>query len=246
MNDLETFSHHQAQRLLMGIGAVLLGAVLCACLTAPPLYHLFSWLARYLTASRHLQELEFGRVVTRAFLVYLIVFSVIAVRRVHHLTWSALGLPRMAHWRKALVRGSIWGVVTLGALLLWALVGGGMEWAPPVWTRWVPRLITYAVGAVLIGFIEEIFFRGALFGMSRRLMPWFWAALWTSLFFSFVHFISPRFPEEAVTVDAWSGFRILPHLVNMAREPEFYWPLSLNLFLIGMVLCTWYQREGHC
>ncbi len=230
---------------LRGIGAVVLGAILVSCLSAPPIFNGLTRLADFFPQSRHLTDLEFGRVVTRAFLVCLVLFSWMAVRRMHSWNWSALGVPRHPQWRQALGRGLCWGLVTVALVMAVALIGGGVVWNPPAWTRWAPRIITYGIGAVLIGFIEEIFFRGALFGMGRRLWPWFVVAVVTSAFFSWVHFISPRFPEAVETARWFDGFRILPHLLDTSRATDYYWPFAFNLFLIGMVLCTWYQREGH-
>jgi membrane protease YdiL (CAAX protease family) len=62
--------------------------------------------------------------------------------------------------------------------------------------------------SVLVGFVDEIIFRGVIFNLFRRNLHIFWAILLASLFFAYCH-VSTRsgIPIDADGVTLWSGFR---------------------------------------
>ena len=235
----------QALHYLARTAAALALAVLLACLLAPLVYNGLVVVGQHWDGWSRLETLRFGRVVSRVFLLSFVGFLFLALRHRGDGHVMLPGLRRCTGWRAMLGRGFLIGIATVGLTVAVVVMGGGLVWAPPVWTRWVPRIATYLIGALLIGWLEELFFRGMLFGWARRLAPWGVVAVGISLFFSWVHFISPPSPQVVDYVHWFDGFRVLPRLVDTSEAFDYYWPFALNLFLIGMVLSTWYQRDGH-
>ncbi len=90
--------------------------------------------------------------------------------------------------------------------------------------------------ALLVGFFEELFFRGALFkGLLEDAgrAPAFFAA---NLFYAASHFIKP--PEDFAPggLDPWAGVRFLVGNLQPFLNPPAILPGLVGLFLIGLVL----------
>jgi hypothetical protein len=107
------------------------------------------------------------------------------------------------------------------------------------------RVVGYLVGAVIVGVIEEWFFRGVLFGILRAGMGFWGGAIVSSAVFSSIHFAKPV-PASGVVYGHWySGFSLMPYMFQDANAgPDHYFPVALTLFLMGMVLCAFYQKSG--
>jgi uncharacterized protein len=106
------------------------------------------------------------------------------------------------------------------------------------------RFTLSILGAVIIGFFEETFFRGIIFGAVRIRLGFITALIFSSMFFSGIHFFRPLFPE-IITHASWdTGFAIIPHMFD-----KFVWPrdiyFALTLFIIGLTLATFYHKRGN-
>lgn len=105
-------------------------------------------------------------------------------------------------------------------------------------------LIVAVIGGLLIGFIEETFFRGGLFSAIRKNNSFATTALLSSLFYAWMHFISPpSLPEGEVA--SWSNsFWILANTFN-----EYFDIQTLDgfiaLFLLGIYLAIVRERTGN-
>jgi membrane protease YdiL (CAAX protease family) len=144
-----------------------------------------------------------------------------------------------------LARAWLLGCASMGALYAAGWLAGAYAPSPKV-AGWGPagaRMLSFVAGSLFIGFFEEAFFRGFLFGAARTKAAFWPAALLTSAFFSSVHFMRPDAPA-AVTDPAWhSGFALLPHLfakVTLAKD----WPFMTTLFFMGIALCGYVERKG--
>ncbi len=100
----------------------------------------------------------------------------------------------------------------------------------------------YGIGAILVGYIEEFLFRGAVFGMLKKMLGVWAGAMLASLLFAAVHFAAPDPPVGVVYGHWYSGFRMLPHMISPL---DIRWTngfMFVSLFLMGMVLCLLYDH----
>ncbi len=234
-----------ALRLLNAVLLLIVAAFLLACITAPWIFNGLIALGRNVAVLEELRDLRFEEIISRLVLIYLILGFYPAVRLGGASSFAPLGLTRDVPRIRAIGRGWLLGVVSVGALYVLGAVTGILVWAPDSWGRLVGRIIGYFIGGLLIGVIEEVFFRGALFGLLRRLVHWVPAALAVSAFFSFVHFLRPDSPTGIVYGEWYTGFALVPHMFHTTDQPGFYIPFALTLFVMSLVLCVLYRRHGH-
>jgi hypothetical protein len=90
--------------------------------------------------------------------------------------------------------------------------------------------------------MEELLFRGAIFGGLRRAMPWPAALLLSSAVYAILHFMAR--PADPPQVTWLSGFQALPGVLAGMAEPRELVPGFLNLTLAGVILGLAYQRTG--
>ena len=147
------------------------------------------------------------------------------------------------HW-PWLSKGLLLGLASLTAAAALPLLTGAREWLPtPALAEWTRHFANALLAGVLVAVIEETLFRGVLFGLLRRDLPWRWAAVIGSLFFAAMHFLDQKPELESIT---WaSGFSALPAMVHdFANDP--YWVAKfINLTLAGIILCALWQRTGN-
>lgn len=95
-------------------------------------------------------------------------------------------------------------------------------------------ILQIVVGALLIGVLEEILFRGYILTAIRKSLGPVAAVLLSSALFAVVHFIKPAEPDA---VEHWySGFLMAGHL--FAKAGDTFWPEVCTLFCMGTVLAT--------
>ncbi len=126
-----------------------------------------------------------------------------------------------------------WGLCTTGAFRLKP---------EPAWGG-VREALSAALGA---GVLEELFFRGALFGLLLRSLPARTAVFATTFLFAFVHFLRPpegwSLPIEEVT---WSsGLLVLRAIGGGFLDAHFLLAEFATLFAVGWVLCAARVRTG--
>ncbi len=212
------------------------GVVVAPALFAPPVYWLLHGAGEGIPS--FLGEAPFHRVFSRVLLVCVLLaaWPLLASLRISNL--RELGLQRNVHW----MRDFSWGLLSAllpVTLLMMAYayfgvcrIGGGIELVPFL------RVICTAVGVSLL---EEILFRGLLYGLSRRMMGALSSALWTSALFAIVHFIRSSGPS-GYPVNVWSGFQELGRLFGSVPPlPTFLFAFA-TLLAIGLLLCWTLER----
>ena len=141
-------------------------------------------------------------------------------------------------------KGLLLGLASLTAAAALPLLFGAREMVPtPEITEWSRHLANAMIAGLVVAVIEETLFRGVLFGLLRRDLPWCWAAVLSSLFFAAMHFLDQKPELENIT---WtSGFSALPAMLHdFGNDP--YWPAKfVNLTLAGIILCAIWQRTGN-
>lgn len=156
------------------------------------------------------------------------------------------GLPK-ARFVRDILHGWVSGFLIL-ALLSAALFLLGIRVAkPPVEEMGLLLLQTAAValiGGLLIGFIEETFFRGGLFGAIRKQQGFVVTMLLSSLFYAALHFIKPL-PLPGDDPHQWySGLLILSGAFDQLVEWNSF-DSFLALFGLGAFFAVVRERTGN-
>ncbi|CRI64588.1 Abortive infection protein [Thiocapsa sp. KS1] len=149
-------------------------------------------------------------------------------------------------FRRAVALGWVEGVAILLVLAL-ALVA--LEIRLPdadleLWPYLAKKALQALIGGLLIGVLEETFFRGALYTAIRRRDGVASAVVWTAFLYMLVHFMKPSALPEGVAFDwagAWQMFGSIfidvfqwKHLGSMAA-----------LFMVGVFLALVREHTGH-
>ena len=216
------------------LGTLVLGAAL-----APVLFWCSQPLLE-LPALSFLKETDFSRFFERAVLLaaVLLAFPVmqwIGVRQFHDLkiTWA---------WNRAWLLPA--GFLVAGIVIaFWgwlAMKAGLAEFkVRPPWNL-LPNLLLTAMSVAVI---EELLFRGILFGLLRQTTPTWLAATLVSATFSIIH---PLRPGVAGTDNiTWhSGFDLLYQTVSHFNDPVDLISGFLTIFVLGLVLAHATVKTG--
>jgi len=213
-----------AAKLFAYFFAVVLGGALLA----PPLFwsaHRFSvFFAKY----------DFESFFHRALLICALAFLWPFLRSLRLHSFRDLQLDKSRHaWRDVVAGILLAGIPLLvGAVVLIATRIFLLKNAIP-WNAFGAVL----AAAIVVPLIEELFFRGLLFGILLRSLRPVVATLITSGFFAIVHFLkAPTRPNESVT---WlSGFHSIANSFAQFADPMMVLASFTTLFLIGWILAN--------
>jgi len=209
-------------------------------LLAPWLYWLAQWAAGRWAALSGLATIPFHRCLDRSLLGLALVCLWPLLRSGDLRSWRELGFVRQGQPARQMVRGFALGWASLAAVALLALACGASTFIATHSTSELLRYLVNAIwAAVVVAILEELVFRGALFGLLRRAMPWPAALMVSSAVYSAVHFIKKA--EIAMPVQWYSG---LAMLWAMLCHPPPLIPAFLTLFVAGAILALSYQRTG--
>jgi membrane protease YdiL (CAAX protease family) len=226
--------------LVIYFAIVLLGGALLA----PWLYHTMQSLAAHSATAAKLADEPFHRYLNRAMLIVALVGLRPLLRRVGMNTWRDLGLVRpTGHWRK-IGGGFALGFTSLAIAAGLALLCHGRMWEESLTlARTCTKLLGVAGTAVVVSMMEEILFRGGIFGELRRALRWPFALALSSALYAIVHFFASAPPVADVT---WhTGLEQLPVMLRGFVDWRALIPGFLNLLLAGTLLGLAYQRTGN-
>jgi CAAX amino terminal protease family. len=135
-----------------------------------------------------------------------LVATYLMLRRVDRLPWSTIGLDTLAASPRLLLRGAVFGGLTIGLASV-ALISinelridqaaPGNWWAAAGTATWI--LLPAA-------FFEELFIRGYAFAVLRRAAGWKMALIVTSLVFGLLHAWNPGADAESILAVTVAGF----------------------------------------
>jgi hypothetical protein len=103
-------------------------------------------------------------------------------------------------------------------------------------------LLGATVSAAVVALVEELIFRGALFGILRKAWAWPSALAVSSAVYASVHFLQTAGAPQPI--DWLSGIRLLPDLLRIPPDGLGLAPAFFTLFLAGAILALAYQRTG--
>lgn len=144
-------------------------------------------------------------------------------------------------------RGWLAGLLIL-LLLVAALLLFGVR-VPDLPDRGLPgylleKAVTALIGGLLIGLLEETFFRGALFGAVRGRSGLRSAVFWSALLYALLHFMKPHALPQGVAFD-WAGVWSMFTQVFSGVAQWQHLDSLVALFLVGLFLALVRERTGH-
>jgi uncharacterized protein len=232
----------RGSRPALALALYLLAVFAGGALLAPWLFHAVQALAPGWPALERIAGMPFGRYVNRALLIVALVGLPFFVRGSGIRRWRDVGVPPgLVRWRWFGGAFAL-GFVSLAAVCLVALVAGGRELRPRTPGELAAALLGVLATALVVAVIEELLFRGAIFGGLRRSTGWPAALAVSSVVYAIVHFMGrPQTPE---TVDWLSGLRVLPTMLAGMTDLHTLVPAVINLTLAGAILALAFQWTG--
>jgi uncharacterized protein len=223
--------------LLIYLIAVFVGGALLA----PLLY----WLAQsFAHTFPKIAAAPFHRYVNRALLGIALIGLWPLVKSLGFQSLQDVGIVRPRGQWKKLAGGFLLGMVSLAIVAALAFACHARQMNDRYSTNQVTQKLLGAAGtAVVIAILEELLFRGALFGALRKVFHWIFALVLSSMFYAIMHYFESANTTDAVT---WlSGLKLLPLMLQNLGNFQAVIPGFFNLTLAGMLLGWAYQRTGN-
>lgn len=209
-------------------------------LVAPWVY----WLAQHAAdAWPWLADQPFRRYVNRCMLVFALAGMYPLIKAFGARSVAELGLVKPGGHCGRLLGGFVLGFTSLAAIVVVCMVAGVRVWGYDLDAgEFVKILLEAALTGVFVSVVEELLFRGAIFGAFRKVMPWMLAALISSSIYAILHFMKR---VDDMAADHWySGLVVLGHMFSGFADWHEVVPGFFNLTLAGMLLALAYQKSG--
>jgi len=161
---------------------------------------------------------------------------------------EALGYaPARSSLIRTVSRGWLLGVLILGLLVIAELLLG-VRIPDPAWGGGLASLLEKAVaaliGGLLIGLLEETFFRGALYTSIRRGAGVAAAATGSAVLYAMVHFLKPHALPPGQIFDWLGALSMFGHVFISFFQWQYVDSL-FALFAAGLLLALVRERSGH-
>lgn len=232
-----------AMRPLRNWLVYLTGVLGIAALAAPWIYGLVQRAAQEWPWLDVLADHPFRRYVSRCLMVLALAGLWPLLRSLRIRGWADIGLDRSVPVSRELAAGFAMGVGLFIGLLLIAVTLGMREFSPvPTVGRLVVILSGGLLSAALVAVLEEVLFRGALFGMVRRVHGWWLAMGFSTVIYAVSHFLARLHWEGPV---GWAaGFGVLGRSLRALVEVRGFLPEFVVLVAAGWVLALARERSG--
>jgi len=194
------------------------------------------------------EELDFGEFSFRVLQVTAMLGSIVLLSVFGQRGWSALGLSQNSRFKRELVQGLLFGLISLslicGALLILDLrvIRPDLITEP---SHWVEVVVRAALAAIVIAVIEEAWFRGALHNIFSSVLRVSASIVLIALFYAFMHFLRPDASGlQGQSVELWSGYLVLyDGLLNIPLRGMQ--DSIVALFIAGLLLGLLRERHGN-
>lgn len=213
-------------------------------LLAPGLYFLAQNAATHFPAFKDLADNPFHRFVNRSLLILAVAGLWPLVRSFQIQSWRDLGLGIPRDMARHLGLGFGIGFASLAIAAIITLLAGARNLNPNLTGSELWRhLINATSAALVVSLLEEIVFRGAVFGGLRRAISWKVALTISSFIYALVHFFSRPAPPSEI---GWTtGFIILGQMLSGFTQLQSLFPALINLTLAGLILGLAFQTTGN-
>jgi membrane protease YdiL (CAAX protease family) len=219
----------------------LVGVFIGGALLAPWLYRLAQTVA---TSFPYVAHSPFHRFVDRSLLIFALAGLWPLLRTLGVASAREIGLvsPR-GQWKK-LGGGLLLGLIVLAVDAGTVIVCSDRTIIRDLTAHKIVGTIFGAIGtAVAVALLEEILFRGGIFGGLRKTFYWPLALMVSSSIYALVHF---RQRAELTGPVGWnSGLVLLPRMLGGFVDFHALVPGFFSLLLAGVLLGLAYQRTGN-
>lgn len=186
----------------------------------------------------------FHRYVNRSLLVLALVGLWPLLKALGARTPADLGLVKPAGQGKRLAAGLFLGFASLAAVAGIALLAGARALPEQIALgKLTSKLVGAVATAAVVATLEEILFRGGMFGGLKRVLDWRLALGLSSAIYALVHFLART--QHAGDVTWSSGLALLPQMLAGFGDLHALVPGFFNLTLAGALLALAYQRTGN-
>jgi membrane protease YdiL (CAAX protease family) len=189
-------------------------------------------------------DAPFHRYLNRCFLGIAVIGLWPFLRALGMQSWAMLGLQKETRQWRLCVSGVLAGIGTLALVAILTVLAGAcrLEFNHTA-TDYGMHLLNACLAALVVSILEELLFRGALFGALRRAHGWKIALVASSLVFGLVHFLG-RGELRGGAVEWNAGLVLLPEIMRGFAAFDRMIPAFLNLAVVGAILAFAYQRTG--
>jgi hypothetical protein len=186
----------------------------------------------------------FHRFMDRSLLIFALAGLWPVLRSLGAASWRDIGVvPPHGQWKK-LFGGLLLGFFPLAAVAGIAIGFGGRGLVQDFAAHKIVGVIFSAIGtAAVVATLEEILFRGGIFGGLRRVLYWPFALFISSAIYALVHFLQKAELTGPVGWD--SGLILLPRMMGGFVDFHALAPGFFSLTLAGVLLGLAYQRTGN-
>jgi len=221
--------------------AYLLGALLLAALLLPVLYPGIDALFG--------DEAEPSGALYRLAMLFMLIGLPWFLKHQRLFDWREIGftLPARRAWA-AVFKGAGLGAAVLAVLVAGLILAGARVWSPAGDLDAGELLETLAgglIGGLLVGLIEETFFRGMMHGGMRRTLAFWPTALLTAAFYAAVHFMRPARLPAGAELDLAASLAMLGEGLAGLGEVAAIHDSFLALLVAGVLLSMVRERTGN-
>lgn len=227
-------------RPLRALAIYILVVFIGGALLAPWLYWLTQFFAHWFS---EIADIPFNRFVNRSLLILALALLWPLLRGLGATSARDIGIVPPYGQSKRFFGGLLSGFVSLAVLAGIALGCHARVLISDITAHKIVGTIFSALAtAAVVATLEEILFRGGIFGGLKRVLYWPFALAISSVIYALVHFLQRTEFHDAV---AWnSGLIILPQMLRGFVNFQMLVPGILNLTLVGLLLGLAYQRTG--
>jgi uncharacterized protein len=228
-------------RPFRALGIYLVAVFIGGALLAPWLYRLAQVCAR---AFPQIAAAPFHRFVDRSILILALAGLWPLLRALGATSFREIGLVLPYGQFGKLFGGLLLGFFSLALVAAFAIGFHGRVVVQDLAAHKVVAIFFSAIGtAACVATLEEVLFRGGIFGGLRRVLYWPFALAFSSVIYALVHFLQRADFTGAVVWN--SGLVLLPRILSGFADFHALVPGFFNLTLAGILLGLAYQRTGN-
>lgn len=228
------------RNLIFYILSVFVGAAIIA----PWIYKFIHFCAQHFSIFQALARQDFHRYLNRCMLIIALIGLVPLFRSFGFKKLTDLGIAPLKDNLKRIGLGFLFGFITLAIAVILALTFNVRHFDSERTTSQIFRhLFNASLSAIVVGVLEEILFRGGIFGALKRFYHWQTALLISSGVYALCHFFTQM--GNFTEVHWYSGFIGLALMFRGFTDLTALIPGFINLFLAGWILGELYRRSGN-
>ncbi len=185
-------------------------------------------------------ELDFERVASRSVLIVAIILFMALYRKLGFSSWREIGYSSdKKQFFSDLTKGISFGILIMSPVIVGLLITKNrtidMDWEVS-FLNILNLVITALIAGLIIAFIEETLFRGAMLSAIKKRSSVTFTIIVTSIIYALVHFIQPDIELDSNTLNWTSGFMLLKDALPGLADMNQIFDSFIALFLAGVLL----------